>query len=153
MKTRGKLAIEKPENDFKVVDLLLKDGLSRLMAVKDNAKLSAEQQKVFDSTFAQIRVLQAAMKECGDVERFAAPEVRNEQMGQTIARYDIKKLNGFDDVFGNTKRQTLIRKLWQSVKPPALTVILLWQIWLLVFTERVLWPSLIIRADIMSNRN
>ena len=99
MKTRGKIAIEEPENDFKVVDSLLKDGLSRLMAVKENAKLSAEQQKVFDSTFAQIRVLQAAMKECGDVERFAAPEVRNEQMGQTIARYNIQKLNGFDDVF------------------------------------------------------
>lgn len=98
MKTRGKVAMGRT-NDFDVVGSLLTDGSSRLMAVKENAKLSAEQQKVIDSAFAQIRVLQAAMKECGDVERFAAPEVRNEQMGQTIARYDIQKLNGFDDVF------------------------------------------------------
>ena len=98
MKTRGKVAMGRT-NDFDVVGSLLTDGSSRLMAVKENAKLSAEQQKAIDSAFAQIRVLQAAMKECGDVERFAAPEVRNEQMGQTIARYDIQKLNGFDDVF------------------------------------------------------
>lgn len=98
MKTRGKVAMRRT-NDFDVVGSLLTDGSSRLMAVKENAKLSAEQQKAIDSAFAQIRVLQAAMKECGDVERFAAPEVRNEQMGQTIARYDIQKLNGFDDVF------------------------------------------------------
>lgn len=98
MKTRGKVAMRRT-NDFDVVGSLLTDGSSRLMAAKENAKLSAEQQRAIDSAFAQIRVLQAAMKDCGDVERFAAPEARNEQMGQTIARYDIQRLNGFDDVF------------------------------------------------------
>ena len=48
MKTRGKVAMGRT-NDFDVVGSLLTDGSSRLMAVKENAKLSAEQQKAVPS--------------------------------------------------------------------------------------------------------
>lgn len=97
MKTKGKVAMAKT-NDFDIVSGQLSDGLSRLAAARQNAKLSAEQRKAVDDAFRQIEVLQKAAKDCGNVERFAAPEVRNAEIGRTVASYDIEHLAGFADI-------------------------------------------------------
>ena len=97
MKTKGKVAMTKT-NDFDIVSGQLSDGLSRIAAVRQNAKLSAEQRKAVDDAFRQIEVLQKAAKDCGDVERFAAPEVRNAEIGRTVASYNIEHLAGFADI-------------------------------------------------------
>ncbi len=97
MKTKGKVAMAKT-NDFDIVSGQLSDGLSRLAAARQNAKLSAEQRKAVDDAFRQIEVLQKAAKDCGNVERFAASEVRNAEIGRTVASYDIEHLAGFADI-------------------------------------------------------
>ena len=97
MKTKGKVAMAKT-NDFDIVSGQLSDGLSRLAAARQNAKLSAEQRKAVDDAFRQIEVLQKAAKDCGNVERFAALEVRNAEIGRTVASYDIEHLAGFADI-------------------------------------------------------
>lgn len=96
MKTTGKVASPK-KNDFDIVSDQLADGLSRLEEVRKTAELSAEQQKAMDKAFRQIELLRDATRECGQVERFAEPIVRNDSIRSTIAGYDRVMFAGFDD--------------------------------------------------------
>lgn len=95
MKTTGKVLSPK-KNDFDIVSEQLSQGLSRLAEVRQNAKLSAEQQIAMDKTFRQIELLKEATAACGQTERFAEPMTRNDSIRKTIAGYDSMMFDGFD---------------------------------------------------------
>lgn len=100
-------------NDFDMMGDQLADGVARLDAIRNNpevfGRLSADQQAAINNVFAQMGVLQSAMKECSDIEHTVPADARTARISQVVNRQDVQSLDGFDNVFvlfGNKDMQT-----------------------------------------------